>query len=168
MAQQIITVDTVRLDVDAGADPPAVIGFLAGALGEAGRTTDASDLVEPPWPGSQNRRPGCPAASPSRMPAPNRSEASLAMARLAPSRLPGTGRTGGHRLPRRTGGVGQARMKLLSALARALGAARLRRGSAFGRNPERIVELVDGASLRRPRDRCSCRRSSVGRRRRQQ
>ena len=43
MAQQIITVDTVRLDVDAGADPPAVIGFLA--LGQVPHSWEIAGIV---------------------------------------------------------------------------------------------------------------------------
>ena len=45
MSDKIITVNTVNLDVDAGNDPAAVITFLAEDLGDAGRTTDPSELA---------------------------------------------------------------------------------------------------------------------------
>ena len=44
MSDNIITAATVHLDVDAGSDPAAVITYLAENLGEAGRTTDPSEL----------------------------------------------------------------------------------------------------------------------------
>ncbi|WP_279105113.1 PTS sugar transporter subunit IIA, partial [Gordonia paraffinivorans] len=45
MTERIITAQTVSLDVDAGADPAAVITALSNALGAAGRTTDPADLA---------------------------------------------------------------------------------------------------------------------------
>ena len=154
MAQQIITVDTVRLDVDAGADPPAVIGFLAGALGEAGRTTDASDLVEAALAREAKSATGLPGgiAIPHAR-AESVTEASLAMARLAPKVDFGApdGPADIVFLIAAPAGGGSEHMKLLSALARALVRPDFVADLRSAETPERIVELVDGAITPAPK-----------------
>ncbi|HMS76822.1 PTS fructose transporter subunit IIABC [Gordonia sp. (in: high G+C Gram-positive bacteria)] len=154
MAQQIITVDTVRLDVDAGADPPAVIGFLAGALGEAGRTTDASDLVEAALAREAKSATGLPGgiAIPHAR-AESVTEASLAMARLAPKVDFGApdGPADIVFLIAAPAGGGSEHMKLLSALARALGTPPVVADPRSPGNPPRIAQLRGGAPTPAPK-----------------
>ena len=148
MAQQIITVDTVRLDVDAGADPPAVINYLAGALGEAGRTTDPSDLIEGALAREAKSATGLPGgiAIPHAR-AESVTEASLAMARLAPKVDFGApdGPADIVFLIAAPAGGASEHMKLLSSLARALVRPDFVADLRSAETPERIVELVDGA-----------------------
>ena len=154
MAQQIITVDTVRLDVDAGADPTAVITYLAGTLGGAGRTTDPADLIAGALAREAKSATGLPGgiAIPHAR-AESVTEASLAMARLAPKVDFGApdGPADIVFLIAAPAGGASEHMKLLSSLARALVRPDFVADLRSADTPERIVELVDGAITPAPK-----------------
>ena len=123
MTEQIITAQTVSLDVDAGGDPAAVITTLADALAAAGRTTDPADLARAALDREAKSATGLPGgiAIPHARTA-SVTAASLAMARL--SRKVDFGAPDGPAdlvfLIAAPEGGASAHMKLLSSLARSL------------------------------------------------
>jgi fructose PTS system EIIBC or EIIC component len=148
MSEQIITTQTVRLDVDAGAEPAAVIGYLADALADAGRTTDATDLAR----GALEREAKSATGLPGGIAIPHAraesvTEASLAMARL--SQKVDFGAPDGPAdlvfLIAAPAGGASEHMKLLSSLARSLVRPDFVAALRAADSDERVVELVDEA-----------------------
>ncbi|MGV9824734.1 MULTISPECIES: PTS fructose transporter subunit IIABC [unclassified Gordonia (in: high G+C Gram-positive bacteria)] len=148
MSDQIITVDTVNLDVDAGDDPAAVITFLADELGQAGRTTDPSELARAALAREAKSATGLPGgiAIPHAR-AASVTEASLAMARL--SRKVDFGAPDGPAdlvfLIAAPAGGASEHMKLLSSLARALVRPDFVAALRAAPTDSRVVELVNEA-----------------------
>ncbi|GAA3716423.1 PTS fructose transporter subunit IIABC [Gordonia hankookensis] len=148
MSEQIITTQTVRLDVDAGADPAAVIGYLAEVLQAAGRTTDAADLTR----GALDREAKSATGLPGGIAIPHAraesvTEASLAMARL--SAKVDFGAPDGPAdlvflIAAPSGGASE-HMKLLSSLARSLVRPDFVASLREAESDERVVQLVDEA-----------------------
>ncbi|GAB88312.1 PTS fructose transporter subunit IIABC [Gordonia rhizosphera] len=148
MSQQIITPQTVSLDVDAGSDPAAVITYLADRLASAGRTTDAAELTR----GALDREAKSATGLPGGIAIPHAraesvTEASLAMARL--SNKVDFGAPDGPAdivflIAAPSGGASE-HMKLLSSLARALVRPDFVTSLREADSDDRIVELVDEA-----------------------
>ncbi len=148
MSQQIITPQTVSLDVDAGNDPAAVITYLADRLAAAGRTTDAAELTR----GALDREAKSATGLPGGIAIPHAraesvTEASLAMARL--SNKVDFGAPDGPAdivflIAAPSGGASE-HMKLLSSLARALVRPDFVTSLREADSDDRIVELVDEA-----------------------
>ncbi|MGC5258572.1 PTS fructose transporter subunit IIABC [Gordonia sp. DT218] len=148
MSEQIITTQTVSLDVDAGADPAAVIGYLAEALQAAGRTTDAADLTRGALAREAKSATGLPGgiAIPHAR-AESVTEASLAMARL--SAKVDFGAPDGPAdlvflIAAPSGGASE-HMKLLSSLARSLVRPDFVASLREAESDDRVVQLVDQA-----------------------
>ncbi|MCG7634719.1 fructose-specific PTS transporter subunit EIIC [Gordonia McavH-238-E] len=148
MTEQIITAQTVSLDVDAGGDPAAVITTLADALAAAGRTTDPADLARAALDREAKSATGLPGgiAIPHARTA-SVTTASLAMARL--SRKVDFGAPDGPAdlvfLIAAPEGGASAHMKLLSSLARSLVRPDFVASLRAAENEERVIELVDEA-----------------------
>ncbi|PKZ67316.1 PTS lactose transporter subunit IIC [Gordonia terrae] len=148
MTEQIITAQTVSLDVDAGGDPAAVITTLADALAAAGRTTDPADLARAALDREAKSATGLPGgiAIPHARTA-SVTTASLAMARL--SRKVDFGAPDGPAdlvfLIAAPEGGASAHMKLLSSLARSLVRPDFVASLRAADNEERVIELVDEA-----------------------
>ncbi|MEE4022841.1 fructose-specific PTS transporter subunit EIIC [Gordonia sp. PKS22-38] len=153
MSEQIITPQTVRLDVDAGEDPAAVIGYLADALADAGRTTDAAVLAR----GALEREAKSATGLPGGIAIPHAraesvTEAGLAMARL--SHKVDFGAPDGPAdlvflIAAPEGGASE-HMKLLSSLARSLVRPDFVASLREAETDERVVQLVDEAINPRP------------------
>ncbi|EON34311.1 Phosphotransferase system, fructose-specific IIC component [Gordonia terrae C-6] len=148
MTEQIITAQTVSLDVDAGGDPAAVITTLADALAAAGRTTDPADLARAALDREAKSATGLPGgiAIPHARTA-SVTAASLAMARL--SRKVDFGAPDGPAdlvfLIAAPEGGASAHMKLLSSLARSLVRPDFVASLRAAENEERVIELVNEA-----------------------
>ena len=148
MTEQIITAQTVSLDVDAGDDPAAVITTLADSLAAAGRTTDPADLARAALDREAKSATGLPGgiAIPHARTA-SVTTASLAMARL--SRKVDFGAPDGPAdlvfLIAAPEGGASAHMKLLSSLARSLVRPDFVASLRAAENEERVIELVDEA-----------------------
>ncbi|MDV7098753.1 fructose-specific PTS transporter subunit EIIC [Gordonia amicalis] len=148
MTEQIITAQTVSLDVDAGADPAAVITTLADTLAAAGRTTDPADLARAALEREAKSATGLPGgiAIPHARTA-SVTTASLAMARL--SRQVDFGAPDGPAdlvfLIAAPEGGAAAHMKVLSSLARSLVRPDFVASLRAAENDERIIELVTEA-----------------------
>ncbi|AFR48770.1 PTS fructose transporter subunit IIABC [Gordonia sp. KTR9] len=148
MTEQIITAQTVSLDVDAGGDPAAVITTLADALSAAGRTTDPADLARAALDREAKSATGLPGgiAIPHARTA-SVTAASLAMARL--SRKVDFGAPDGPAdlvfLIAAPEGGASAHMKLLSSLARSLVRPDFVASLRAAENEERVIELVNEA-----------------------
>ncbi|MXP22369.1 PTS lactose transporter subunit IIC [Gordonia sp. HNM0687] len=148
MSEQIITPQTVSLDVDAGDDPAAVIGYLADALATAGRTTDATVLAR----GALDREAKSATGLPGGIAIPHAraasvTEASLAMARL--SKKVDFGAPDGPAdlvfLIAAPEGGATEHMKLLSSLARSLVRPEFVDSLREADSDDRVVQLVDEA-----------------------
>lgn len=148
MTTQIISPQTVRLDVDAGNDPAAVVGYLADALAAAGRTSDPAGLTRAALEREAKSATGLPGgiAIPHAR-AEAVSDASLAMARL--SNKVDFGAPDGPAdivfLIAAPAGGASEHMKLLSALARALVRPDFVAALRAADSDERVVELVNEA-----------------------
>ena len=148
MTEQIITAQTVSLDVDSGGDPAAVITTLADALAAAGRTTDPTDLARAALDREAKSATGLPGgiAIPHARTA-SVTAASLAMARL--SRKVDFGAPDGPAdlvfLIAAPEGGASAHMKLLSSLARSLVRPDFVASLRAAENEERVIELVNEA-----------------------
>ncbi|ETA07867.1 MULTISPECIES: PTS fructose transporter subunit IIABC [Gordonia] len=148
MTEQIITAQTVSLDVDAGADPAAVITTLADALAAAGRTTDPADLARAALEREAKSATGLPGgiAIPHARTA-SVTSASLAMARL--SRKVDFGAPDGPAdlvfLIAAPEGGAAAHMKLLSSLARSLVRPDFVASLREAETDDRVIELVTAA-----------------------
>ncbi|ASR03639.1 PTS fructose transporter subunit IIABC [Gordonia rubripertincta] len=148
MTEQIITAQTVSLDVDAGADPAAVITTLADALAAAGRTTDPADLARAALEREAKSATGLPGgiAIPHARTA-SVTSASLAMARL--SRKVDFGAPDGPAdlvfLIAAPEGGAAAHMKLLSSLARSLVRPDFVAALREAETDDRVIELVTEA-----------------------
>ncbi|MCR5976268.1 PTS lactose transporter subunit IIC [Gordonia jinghuaiqii] len=148
MTEPIITAQTVSLDVDAGADPAAVITALAERLAAAGRTTDPDDLASAALEREAKSATGLPGgiAIPHAR-AASVTTASLAMARL--SRKVDFGAPDGPAdlvfLIAAPEGGAAAHMKVLSSLARALVRPDFVAALRDAENDERVIELVTEA-----------------------
>ncbi|WP_238419185.1 fructose-specific PTS transporter subunit EIIC [Gordonia sp. 'Campus'] len=148
MTEQIITAQTVSLDVDAGDDPAAVITNLADALATAGRTTDPADLARAALDREAKSATGLPGgiAIPHARTA-SVTTASLAMARL--SRKVDFGAPDGPAdlvfLIAAPEGGASAHMKLLSSLARSLVRPDFVTALREAETPDRVIELVNEA-----------------------
>ena len=148
MTEQIITAQTVSLDVDAGADPAAVITTLADALAAAGRTTDPADLARAALEREAKSATGLPGgiAIPHARTA-SVTSAGLAMARL--SRKVDFGAPDGPAdlvfLIAAPEGGAAAHMKLLSSLARSLVRPDFVAALREAENDKRVIELVTEA-----------------------
>ncbi|MGV9713420.1 PTS fructose transporter subunit IIABC [Gordonia sp. NPDC003424] len=148
MTPQIITTQTVSLDVDAGNDPAAVIGHLADTLAAAGRTSDPAELTRAALDREAKSATGLPGgiAIPHAR-AESVGDASLAMARL--SNKVDFGAPDGPAdivfLIAAPAGGATEHMKLLSALARALVRPDFVAALRAADSDERVVELVDEA-----------------------
>ncbi|MHC3000962.1 PTS fructose transporter subunit IIABC [Gordonia sp. GN26] len=148
MTEQIITAQTVSLDVDAGADPAAVITTLADALAAAGRTTDPADLARAALEREAKSATGLPGgiAIPHARTA-SVTSASLAMARL--SRKVDFGAPDGPAdlvfLIAAPEGGAAAHMKLLSSLARSLVRPDFVAALREAETDDRVIELVTDA-----------------------
>ncbi|MFW0797355.1 fructose-specific PTS transporter subunit EIIC [Gordonia sp. CPCC 205515] len=148
MTTQIISPQTVSLDVDAGNDPAAVIGYLADALAAAGRTSDPAELTRAALAREAKSATGLPGgiAIPHAR-AESVGDASLAMARL--SNKVDFGAPDGPAdivfLIAAPAGGASEHMKLLSALARALVRPDFVAELRAADSDERIVELVEEA-----------------------
>ncbi|MFW0784788.1 fructose-specific PTS transporter subunit EIIC [Gordonia sp. CPCC 206044] len=148
MSEQIISPQTVSLDVDAGADPAAVIAYLADHLADAGRTTDPTDLVR----GAIERESKSATGLPGGIAIPHAraesvTEASLAMARL--SHKVDFGAPDGPAdlvfLIAAPAGAAADHMKLLSSLARALVRPDFVQSLREAPTDDHVVALVDNA-----------------------
>ncbi|WP_439032730.1 PTS fructose transporter subunit IIABC [Gordonia terrae] len=148
MTEQIITAQTVSLDVDAGDDPAAVITNLADALAAAGRTTDPADLARAALDREAKSATGLPGgiAIPHARTA-SVTTASLAMARL--SRKVDFGAPDGPAdlvfLIAAPEGGASAHMKLLSSLARSLVRPDFVTALREAETSDRVIELVNEA-----------------------
>ncbi|MYR05826.1 PTS transporter subunit EIIA [Gordonia sp. SID5947] len=148
MSEQIITTQTVSLDVDAGADPAAVIGYLAGALQSAGRTTDATDLTR----GALDREAKSATGLPGGIAIPHARAESVTQASLAMARLSAKVDFGAPDGPADlvfliaapSGGASE-HMKLLSSLARSLVRPDFVASLRAAETDEQVVRLVDDA-----------------------
>ncbi|UEA59289.1 fructose-specific PTS transporter subunit EIIC [Gordonia otitidis] len=148
MSDKIITVNTVNLDVDAGNDPAAVITFLAEDLGDAGRTTDPSELARAALAREAKSATGLPGG----IAIPHARAASVATASLAFARLANKVDFGAPDGPAdlvfliaAPEGAAADHMKLLSSLARALVRPDFVAALREAPSDERVVELVDEA-----------------------
>ncbi|AZG44159.1 PTS fructose transporter subunit IIABC [Gordonia insulae] len=148
MSEQIITTQTVRLDVDAGDDPAAVIGYLAEALAAAGRTTDAADLTR----GALDREAKSATGLPGGIAIPHARAESVTDAGLAMARLSNKVDFGAPDGPAdlvfliaAPSGGATEHMKLLSSLARSLVRPDFVASLREADSDERVVQLVDEA-----------------------
>ncbi|MGO3328627.1 PTS fructose transporter subunit IIABC [Gordonia sp. (in: high G+C Gram-positive bacteria)] len=123
MSEPIITPSLVLLDADAGADAEAVIRRLAGLVGEDGRSSDPTDLVD----GALARESSSPTGLPGGIAIPHARAESVSVATLAMTRLASPVDFGAADGPAdivfliaAPAGAGSEHMKVLSALARAL------------------------------------------------
>ncbi|MCF3937568.1 MULTISPECIES: PTS fructose transporter subunit IIABC [Gordonia] len=148
MSEQIITPQTVSLDVDAGDDPAAVIGYLADRLASAGRTTDATVLAR----GALDREAKSATGLPGGIAIPHARAASVTAASLAMARLSRKVDFGAPDGPADLvfliaapeGGASE-HMKLLSSLARSLVRPEFVDSLRAADSDERVVQLVDEA-----------------------
>lgn len=148
MSDNIITAATVNLDVDAGNDPAAVITYLAENLGDAGRTTDPSELSRAALAREAKSATGLPGG----IAIPHARAASVSTASLAFARLAHKVDFGAPDGPAdlvfliaAPEGAASDHMKLLSSLARALVRPDFVTALREAPNDARIVELVDEA-----------------------
>ncbi|GAA1480552.1 fructose-specific PTS transporter subunit EIIC [Gordonia sinesedis] len=148
MSEPIITVQTVNLDIDAGADPAAVITYLADNLGEAGRTSDPSALARAALAREAKSATGLPGG----IAIPHARDESVTAASLAMARLSRTVDFGAPDGPAdivfliaAPAGGASEHMKLLSSLARALVRPDFVAALREADSDERIVELVGEA-----------------------
>ncbi|KNA93077.1 fructose-specific PTS transporter subunit EIIC [Gordonia sp. w5E2] len=148
MSDNIITAATVHLDVDAGSDPAAVITYLAENLGEAGRTTDPSELSRAALAREAKSATGLPGG----IAIPHARAASVTTASLAFARLSNKVDFGAPDGPAdlvfliaAPEGAASDHMKLLSSLARALVRPDFVAALREAPSDERVVELVDEA-----------------------
>ncbi|GAC68930.1 PTS fructose transporter subunit IIABC [Gordonia soli] len=148
MSAQILTPQTVSLDVDAGADSTEVISRLAELLAEAGRTTDPAELTR----GALDREAKSATGLPGGIAIPHAraeavTEASLAVARL--SRPVDFGAPDGPAdlvfLIAAPAGAASDHMKLLSSLARALVRPDFVASLRAAEDADTVVDLVDAA-----------------------
>ena len=148
MSEQIITPQTVSLDVDAGDAPAAVIGYLADRLASAGRTTDATVLAR----GALDREAKSATGLPGGIAIPHARAASVTAASLAMARLSRKVDFGAPDGPADLvfliaapeGGASE-HMKLLSSLARSLVRPEFVDSLRAADSDERVVQLVDEA-----------------------
>ncbi|WP_168706738.1 PTS fructose transporter subunit IIABC [Gordonia paraffinivorans] len=149
MTERIITAQTVSLDVDAGADPAAVITALSDALGAAGRTTDPADLARAALEREAKSATGLPGG----IAIPHARTASVTAAGLAMARLSRKVDFGAPDGPADLvfliaapeGGAAE-HMKLLSSLARALVRPEFVAALREAETAERVIELVTEAT----------------------
>ncbi|MFT4044897.1 MAG: fructose PTS transporter subunit IIA, partial [Gordonia sp. (in: high G+C Gram-positive bacteria)] len=154
MSDPIITVDTVTLDVDAGADPAAVITFLADKLGAAGRTTDSSELARAALAREAKSATGLPGG----IAIPHARAASVTQPSLAVARLSSKVEFGAPDGPAdlifliaAPEGAATDHMKLLSSLARALVRPDFVASLRAAESADEIVALVNEAINPAPR-----------------
>lgn len=148
MAPPIITTDTVRLDVDAGADATEVINHLAELLAAAGRTSDPADLAR----GALDREAKSATGLPGGIAIPHARAESVTSASLAVARLSRPVDFGAPDGPAdlvfliaAPAGGASEHMRLLSSLARALVRPDFVAELKAAPTDERVVELVDSA-----------------------
>ena len=145
-SRPIIDTDLVLLDVDAGADKQAVIGWLVGRLADAGRTTDPDGLTAAAMAREEQSATGLPGgiAIP-HCRSPHVDTASIGFARLQPPVDFGApdGPADLAFLIAAPEAGGAEHMKLLSSLARALVRKEFVASLRDASTPDEVVGLVD-------------------------
>ena len=148
MSDPIITPSLVLLDADAGDDADAVIRRLAGLVGDDGRSSDPTDLID----GALARESSSPTGLPGGIAIPHARAESVTVATLAMARLSKPvdfGATDGPAdivfLIAAPAGAGSEHMKVLSALARALVRKEFVQSLRDAREADDVVALVTEA-----------------------
>ncbi|MEJ9079152.1 fructose-specific PTS transporter subunit EIIC [Gordonia malaquae] len=153
MSDPIIAPSLVLLDADAGADTEAVVRTLAALVGDAGRSTDPSDLIA----GALAREASSPTGLPGGIAIPHARAESVTSATLAMARLSRPVDFGAKDGPAdivfliaAPAGAGSEHMKVLSALARALVRPEFVQSLRDAPDDTTIVELVTDAVTPKP------------------